>query len=125
MGAPGEQHDCGNGAGAGHEGNGEREGGEIARALLDRLFGGFPFCKSQSPIKAAPTRIAAAIKAARTATCRRSDAESPSVMPMKVGAKPMGSTTTSRVTSAEMRNPIMNRLGAKEQPIFRQRPILS
>ena len=59
---------------------------------------------SQSPANAAPNRIAAAISEARNATWRRCCGDSPSVTARKVGASPTGSTTTSSVTSAEIRN---------------------
>ena len=37
--AAGEQHGGGDGAGPGHQRNGEREGGDVAHVLLDRLLG--------------------------------------------------------------------------------------
>ena len=59
---------------------------------------------SQPPIRAAPTRIAAAIRLARSATLRRDLAARSCVTPMNAGTNPIGSTTTSSVTNAEMRN---------------------
>ena len=58
---------------------------------------------SQSPASAAPVRIANAIRQARIATLRRAGGGRPAVMPRKAGMRPIGSTTTSSVTSAEMR----------------------
>jgi len=58
---------------------------------------------SQSPIKAAPARIPPAITAARSATSRRAASGIPVVTDRNVGARPTGSTTTKRVTAAEMR----------------------
>ncbi len=59
---------------------------------------------SQSPISALPARIAAAIRQARSATLRRERSGSPWVMARKLGTRPSGSTTTTSVTRAEMRN---------------------
>ena len=59
---------------------------------------------SQSPISALPARIAAAIRQARKATRRRSRIGRPCVMATKAGTRPSGSTTTTSVTKAEMRN---------------------
>src|SRR5882757_6535376 len=59
---------------------------------------------SQSPASALPARIAAAIRQARNATERRALSGRPVVMAMKVGTRPTGSTTTSSVTKAEMKN---------------------
>src|SRR5260370_475021 len=58
---------------------------------------------SQSPIKAARATIAPAITAARSATSRRAASGIPVVTDRNVGARPIGSTTTKRVTAAEMR----------------------
>src|SRR5437588_6413364 len=55
---------------------------------------------SQSPASAAPVRIAKAIRQARIATCRRAGCGRPAVTPRKAGVSPIGSTTTSSVTSA-------------------------
>ena len=49
-----------------------------------------------------PIRIAPAMMLARTATLRRARRGRPSVTARKVGARPIGSTTTNNVTSADM-----------------------
>ena len=59
---------------------------------------------SQSPMSALPARMAPAIRQARQATLTREAVGRPWVMAMKVGTRPIGSTTTTRVTSAETRN---------------------
>ena len=59
---------------------------------------------SQSPISALPARIAAAIRQARSATARRARSGRPWVIATKVGTRPSGSTTTTMVTRAEIRN---------------------
>src|SRR5262245_17732408 len=59
---------------------------------------------SQSPINALPAKIRPAIMAARTATFRRAASGKSCVTPMKLGTSPMGSTTSTSVTKAEMRN---------------------
>src|SRR5665647_2381240 len=48
--------------------------------------------------------IAVAIRQARNATLRRACGGRPCVMATKAGTRPTGSTTTSRVTSADMKN---------------------
>ena len=58
---------------------------------------------SQSPTSAVPNRIAPAIRLARQAIFLRVCDGRPCVTARKVGASPIGSTTTSRVTSAETR----------------------
>ena len=59
---------------------------------------------SLSPISAAPARIAAAIRQARNAAARRERLGKPWVIAMNVGTRPSGSTTTTIVTRAEIRN---------------------
>jgi hypothetical protein len=59
---------------------------------------------SLSPINAAPARITAAIRQARNATARRDRLGRPWVTATNVGTRPSGSTTTTIVTSAEIRN---------------------
>jgi hypothetical protein len=54
-----------------------------------------------SPAIAVPNKMAAAIAQARTATCWRACCGRPAVNPAKTGTRPMGSTTTSKVTKAE------------------------
>ena len=59
---------------------------------------------SLSPINAAPARIAAAVRQARNATAERERLARPWVMAKNVGTRPSGSTTTTIVTRAEIRN---------------------
>ena len=59
---------------------------------------------SQSPASAAPARITVAMRQARSATLRRAFGGRPCVMARNAGTSPIGSTTTSSVTRAEIMN---------------------
>src|SRR5262249_41728738 len=56
---------------------------------------------SQCPTRAAPTRMPAAMAEARSATLRWATEGRPWVTARKVGARPIGSTTTNKVTSGD------------------------
>ena len=66
---------------------------------------------NQAPASVAPVRIANAITHARIATLRLPDGGSPLVTPRNAGVSPIGSTTTSSVTSAEITNSSGNAIG--------------
>jgi hypothetical protein len=57
--------------------------------------------KMLSPPSAKKVMIAKAMRQARKATWRRSDGAIPCVSEMKIGARPGGSSVTSKVASAE------------------------
>ena len=55
---------------------------------------------SRSPTSAKAMRMMAAVTAARMAVCRRAGALKPAVTTMNIGARPIGSMVTKRVTRA-------------------------